>query len=39
MTIASALRAVDELRDNDGVDQALIGEIEVYLQGFDIKAS
>jgi exodeoxyribonuclease I len=39
MTIASARRAVDELRGNDGVDQALIGEIEVYLQGFDIKAS
>ena len=39
MTIASARRSVDELRGNDGVDQALIGEIEVYLQGFDIKAS
>jgi exodeoxyribonuclease-1 len=39
MAVASARRAVDELRGNDGVDQALIGEIEVYLQGFDIKAS
>tara|TARA_R110002096_G_scaffold432546_1_gene649553 strand:+ start:9206 stop:10585 length:1380 start_codon:yes stop_codon:yes gene_type:complete len=39
MSAASARRAVDELRGNDGVDRALIGEIEVYLQGFDIKAS
>lgn len=39
MAVASARRAVDELRGNDGVDQALIGEIEVYLQGFDIKAN
>ena len=39
MTAAKARRALDEIRGNDGLDQALIGEIEVYLQGFDIKAS
>jgi exodeoxyribonuclease-1 len=39
MTVGNAWRALDEIRGNDGVDQALIGEIEVYLQGFDIKAS
>jgi exodeoxyribonuclease-1 len=39
MTADKARRALDELRGNDGLDQALIGEIEVYLQSFDIKAS
>jgi exodeoxyribonuclease-1 len=39
MTADKARRAIDELRGNDGLDQALIGEIEVYLQSFDIKAS
>jgi len=39
MTADKARRALDELRSSDGLDQALIGEIEVYLQGFDIKAS
>jgi exodeoxyribonuclease-1 len=39
MAVTSARRAVDELRGSDFSDQTLIGEIEVYLQGFDIKAS
>ncbi|WP_323037739.1 exonuclease domain-containing protein [Pararhodobacter sp.] len=39
MTIGNAWRALDEIRGNEGLDQALICEIEVYLQGFDIKAS
>jgi len=39
MTADKARRALDEILGNDGLDQALIGEIEVYLQRFDIKAS
>ena len=39
MTADKARRALDEICGNDGLDQALIGEIEVYLQSFDIKAS
>jgi exodeoxyribonuclease-1 len=39
MTAGKARRALDEICGNDGLDQALIGEIEVYLQRFDIKAS
>jgi len=38
MTANKARRALDEIRLNDGLNEALIGEIEAYLQGFDIKA-
>ena len=39
MTVGKARHALAELRGNDGLDQALVGEIEDYLQGFDLKAS
>jgi exodeoxyribonuclease-1 len=39
MTAGKAQHALDEIRGNDGLDQALVGEIAAYLQGFDIRAS
>jgi exodeoxyribonuclease-1 len=39
MTTGKARRAVDEMRGNEGLDQALVAEIAAYLQGFDIIAS
>jgi exodeoxyribonuclease-1 len=39
MTAGKAQRALDEIRADEGLDAALIGEIDSYLQGFDTIAS
>ena len=39
MTVGNAWLALDEIRGKDGLDASLVGEIEVYLQGFDIISS
>jgi exodeoxyribonuclease-1 len=36
MAVASARRAIDEIRGKEGLDASLVAEIAAYLQGFDI---